>query len=1500
MLNITENMNILNLNESVSLRGATRVTNMPLEDATFPGATRVNNMPSEDATSRGAIRVNNMQMILSSAVSNTSTNPNYSSTRYGSHRVADVELSFRIETMVKRTVVDADGFSADVMEPIITMKKIRFCAAQIECFKNRDMPRHEFAGCHARHFNPHQFGGQRLCGFALSGVPCAFGTRCNMLHTINFPQIVEQVVVCPTAGGFVRQQRQRPDGKLLLCYKKLAQDLHIALPEGTPSCTNCKYAHSIEDQAVTPQSIEFKKRYADGTLDIQKMVYEIYRVLTSVSLETQKEILSINKATQYPGEAQCFLDMWFSFWSKAASIMRKTDASALALFDGASCIEENLVWELCRLLNICWTSKKQLTQVYGGRENIVLPVVRDNTQPYVHVNHREVKDIVQSNLNSIEKKRSEMISSLQDFKLSKSERDEIQNNLTKINTERTKARHAVTSTNEVQMCQGGATCKHGVHVELVDEKTGLLFAIDSDDFIGRGGHRNRQDIVSIRKNLITEIELLRAEQTTLKNAQSTSVAQSTQNQKRLSEIKNELDFNRNELVSAYNMVKLFNGSTTIAFQKKQQTVAKEYVFDKDAFLAGLHPSEPTSPEHIKMLERIEIVRKIRTKFISRMTARINKGMKIYIRNFRIQNLTKHQDIVNASPVAAKELFTQLLANRSFKVYDEKVSKPRTKTSDGRPIFYIEDNKCFIVDIHGNYRECQKGTALMTNDMQNQINKFDLSKFKEFVVSGAYTAMPFTYYLNSLYSVAWSHFQNSNVPSWNIFIEKVTQMNQRWNELGVEFVKTVSNEKWDEENKFTIEEVHVWSPEKEKFEDFWAYFFNIPKNADTNVVGTAGVIAQENPELFKQFLDLNITKTFSQWLESIPKYNATLLAMKQSSMAGYSFSTVCFFVNCVQPVSPDMSIKTCAENMAIMRMWISSNASKNIPVQGVEFAIFTTMPYQYLEFYQHGFSGAVAFARFIDDKKQGWQFMKVNKTIVEQQVSMAYMKLATFTYISNASVDRIWKKTDMLVGDVPMPITINADGSSIIVTPSIHDIEIIRLATLVRNPKGNEAEIVAILESLPTSEQSAIAMRDAVCNEFKQYVEEKLAFLQNTLITSFSKLNRRNSPTPESLSNLKNVINAKDKNAEYSMVDDIRSSCKKVNKSITDDIKSNLDDWVRLVHLDVDYIIQQVIQNTTTAVYATPDAVASLITEAHLALDEMDKHTDSVTNILQQVLKKTKAAVPSLIATARLAILSMGEKTFAPIKETKQSSKKPSEKVSKKGSKSVGSPPLPEEFEDDNFSHTTRQKNPLLLAGRYSVPNGKVLYFKDHKFVSGDDKKRVDMTWVIGPFENKKTAMSIAKSLAHTANRGGVTVKPYDENGFTVYEVRMPNASNNIIKNAKKYDIDDSDKNSAIDVSNMETSKFVSVVAKAYGYKIEQIFAPELSQYIVQNTPVRRTTVIDYETDSDNDSSDSDDERFVPGTMPRGMRDASNSPSWMMEEMDSSPTKEMRNRNKGRK
>ena len=96
-----------------------------------------------------------------------------------------------------------DGYVTTAQVSVTTMKNFEFCRRNLECSclhgsgdkEGARALEHHPRDCNLYHYNPRNFGGKKLCTFAIDRVPCRFGASCHNLHPENFPQVL------PNGGG---------------------------------------------------------------------------------------------------------------------------------------------------------------------------------------------------------------------------------------------------------------------------------------------------------------------------------------------------------------------------------------------------------------------------------------------------------------------------------------------------------------------------------------------------------------------------------------------------------------------------------------------------------------------------------------------------------------------------------------------------------------------------------------------------------------------------------------------------------------------------------------------------------------------------------------------------------------------------------------------------------------------------------------------------------------------------------------------------------------------------------------------------------------------------------------------------------------------------------------------------------------------------------------------------------------------------------------------------
>ena len=1348
--------------------------------------------------------------------------------------------------------------------------------------------RHEQKDCKFPHFNPKKFGGKHLCADALRQEPCRYA-ECRNLHPVNYPSIARSdgvIVGVRSSGGGARSngagRGPRPAGTYqpritnkLLCWKELALSLSVKLPAEESPCTGgCGFAHNVKDQHIPPQVKEFDALVASGqqaTLAaVQEWTLEVYKVISSLSPEAHARFLEVNNVTQIPEKTQFHLDMLFKQWYKAACHERSNgNPNGLALFEGPDSAKENLVWELCRRMNICWTSEKHAKQMLGGKNELCCPTKREAGAE--RINYRAVREGLESKVAQLQAEHSTTMDIFNNKKEEQSVRQAAKDKLKQVKEQLTAATRALQTAELVPICQGGATCRNGVHKELCGP-SGVLAAIDMANFCGRSSsYNNHSDIIKMRADLNSRIKKLQREYDSAKDDTSvTRGAEKLAHDQRLSALKQEIAQLIEEVCKTFNLTRLFpepGQYKPIIFAPEQQQVeAARYVFNEGDFepLEAVETHEETEEEFITRA-RLNVFRQLSHRFNREKQQRVSKYILKCVKKMRGAAAKEHHAIAFApTSEEARKKYESMLLTKSICLlpYDPAVTG-RTATRDGRTIFYFTETQVFVSTAAG--YKLYTG-SILTPVLAARVSSFSQELYRQFFNSCAFTSMSYHNYNHPFTREAWTHFSanpSSQSMGWLAFEKDVSAMRAKWDSLGMVTKKTVTEGAWDKEDptkNIQIEEVYEGCPEKDLiFADFWGYYFNIPKTSDLKVVGTAqaALVAAESMSLFQEFLTnksvllqdkvVVSTKTFAEWLTVNPKYTAAFAALNSGSFQGYSFRTITFFVNSVTPVSAAISIDDFVANEMLVRLWVSSAASRNIggAFGGVEFSTFATAPFDYHEYYTSFYpTVGRTFAEYLEARADGWKMTKTSTKALMQQRSLAHLPKEAFAHAA-AIKQHLNLKDSILFGSKPTKLTINLSSKVLQVTPSIYDNQLCQLAKLLSNTKPNCDAVRAILAKLPSSEAQARTEREECIQAFRTLHQADIISVCKQLCDTLVNLTRCRGVTPAMLQSLKAELNME-------TVETIRAAFPKLTSSNGRLFQTKFNEYITLLSLDIETNIKQLIEETTT---------------------DVCPYTD-LTGELRQ---------PALIAAA-LELLAKEEDEVEESAQVKRVSTKSAKTKSAKSTKSTSKFSVPtlvdEELSGEAvfMNRPKKQDNKLLLSGRTNVPTGFVLYMSSVKerFAAKAETKtdaavnaRSITYWHIGPFPDKATADKVRKALSQKAHLGGITTQAFADNGPTVYEVQMPDLANKVHEKAKKWDWEESQKLGALATVKQETIQLLRIAADAYGFTEDKVFAPELVKPCARPAPVRAAPV-EYESDSDeedsdSDSDDSDDEILIGGS-----------------------------------
>ena len=1489
--------------------GATRVTNMPGVQDTR-GATRVTNMHLMTSNLAVSIISKNPNLtstpVESSDVRPTSTLVQLYTGRVIKKRVVSDD-GFESTIEVEQQEVRDFHFCSTNIANCISWVQTKDKGNQQPCPKP----------CPHQHYNKDRHGGeakQNICGRALAGEPCDFGDKCIFVHPVNFPQIlrassgVATVVRASGADRAPRPPRAERAVNKVMCSLALAKKLNIALPEGKTECRGgCGSSHSVEDQHREMYQVEFDKRVSSGTLDPISMLNEVKRVLKALDASTLNDVLSITTATQLPSDGAHDRDTWFLMWSKAAGNYRATaknisrsigdlkrdlrnmseseviDArkkiskleqdqennnikvQATALYTGEDCYDENMVWELVRRFKICWTSTKQFKQMLGGKEGITMP--REWTDG-PRVDHRKVREASEATVASLSSQREKLKAIISDKTgFTDSERELAVSAISEVNIKLAEANKQLRVAALVPMCVGGWGCKHGWHCDLVDEK-GFLGAINMDNFCGRPSTRNnRSDILSVRSTLEASIAFNIEEIRKLKSANLVSTISKTEriiNERKIGEMNSELDYLRNELSTSYNLLRLFP-EPEIGVMVKKDVVVEPISYDlTDSDFPEPPAYEASEPsEEFKTYEkRVNTVRKMFRMERAKQAVSLANFVKHCVQTFRTATLKKFTAMASLSTEEAKKAYGEHIEKKHFHVVLGKPSKPRGSTYDLRPIFYLtESNECFTMDSSHILRPYTG--FITTPSFQKELDLFNLVQFKEYVACGAFRAMDFLNFHNKFTREAWFHFlDTTSTVSWDAFFLDVSSQRAKWDNLGMVTERTLHDQHWDYDSKatvrtFDVTDVYVGCVEKDiLYADFWAFYFDVPRTSDPKVVGTAGAIVTSNPLLFKEFQDSGYKGTFSDWLDSIPKYKNCVKAL--ASFPGFSFRQVCFYVNNVQPVDSNITILTFVQNEANMRAWIVSSASKNINGEhgGVDFATYMTNPYLYQEYYSYGLNmrePSISFEQFIQDKKDGWSIIAMKKSVLDQQKSTAYLHNDHFSLAASlVKESKVWTPEMMAQGKKPTPLTFG----NIVVQPSFHDVELLRLASMSRH-KNHTSEVKEILSILPRTEPEAVAHRDAVCDKFLSAHQDKLVALKEELTSIAATLPSRAIITADTFTKLQQSLVSNDVENLQIQLSVFQAGFKKLKSNThSNEFKTKVNTFIDLLRFDAVSYVDEIKASTTTTICLYTDQAdkvqaPNVLTSARFLFcppnSELDENGKPVVHTMESwwafMTESKQVSSKSTVTVTNPAVTNpkVAKKPVASKKEL--SLPTADEDIFQSGEAQLGA---------------LRQTNKLLTSGRVVVPTGCVMYLvKGDKAesVSAEGKKSVINYWVFGPFPNKSSAMKVKTAISKTGGMSA-TVREYEE----VFEVQFQDPADNAVKKALKYDGEGLE--SALASGMDKLISLIPAAAKAYGHTESKVFSPTLLRKASKAVaPKSKAVVSKSKAEADSDSDDDSVHKF---------------------------------------
>ncbi len=1328
--------------------------------------------------------------------------------------------------------------------------------------------KHNHWDCKLLHWNTKENGA--LCGACIGAFPCT-NTPCHYIHPSNYPSIQREIQVhphthahshAPAQSGRPNQYQGRqnqgfvPKTKVLMCKSALADEFGIDHPSTEKRCTGvdakgrpCNFAHNILDQTSTLAQREFISRYENGTLNVQKIMDEIIKVMTSCTPSEQQVIFKANETSCFPSYDRAFAKDWLMMWSKAASNARKTkplqiashnqiektliakrtqfdeennetlrgeiinlnstllniedsfkNTNILTLFDGG--MEEEIVWEMTRLFKICFSSYPMEEVKLGGKNNLCFPGPRDEE------NTTDNRYRLQTSINELIAKRD----------LVKKDKT-LKAKLSELNEEINVASRHLDIMNQIPICQGGTWCKFGVHVSNINS-TGTLFVIDSDNFNGRS-NANIPDVLEKRVALKKTMNSLSSERTYKQSLleENSSGLNRHELQSRINEIGTLLTELRNEYMNMFNRILLFpDGSVPLVIKPYvNETKSTEAIILDMASFCNLPPSSNIDQSMRDFYMKIHIFRE---KIAKKRTKNANAIMIRAIQNFLSVRENKFRAIANASESDAIKLYRDLIKNNHFITIIENLSSQKKKNSvtfDGRRVFYLseddKDKNIYESNGYGVLRPCASGTGLTTPTLDDLVSKFDHNKFKTYFGSGAFTVMSFNAFNTVKFMrEAWSYFAQSS-DSWSLFIEKVLSSNNEFESMGIireKIPRNISESSYDD-LPYTIVERRVYCPEREKYgDDSWAFFFKIPLAKNPKIVGEDSKLAMEQPDLFNEFMNANTVITFTAWLLSDgielrrKQIRAAYIAYKSDEFANYNWNTIFTYVNFVRICDSKITIQYFSENEFFTKKWISSPASK----KGITLESFLANPIAYIEYYQHDFSSfgtihVYTFEQFMKDKIDGWTLVRPKKMTCNKITSLAWISGDLFDLVAkNSNKNQLWSIKDLIeYGTEPNQfLNFSKGGNQFIVPRSICDDIFFQIVRAIKS--SNVSELKMLLEQLPSSLSEANMRLDTMISEYRV----EMACKKQTAFHNFFDL-VSNKFSKEEISELNDDV-----------VSRIEEFIKLSNKRNRTPLTKAFTQLMQISSIDIDASVLKIKRNLTTDVCPTftdfGDSTSelktpTLITIARNMIDELGS-IDNQKPIMQKVSvnSSSQGSDDDSDEDSDDEIIIGGSNI----------------NFSKKNVIDCDF----ENFQPNQDMFANPKTTPLQDAARFNLTGNKQYYINRVNITKERGTKITQSYWAIGPFQSNVDAKSTKSAISNKLKTSGITINKFSkEDHQDTFEILIPDKGIKMAKRADRRGASN-DTSSAMEQGVLdEISDLVPVILKSLNVVQSAIYAPNI-------------------------------------------------------------------------
>ena len=1112
-----------------------------------------------------------------SAINTTRSESATNMTRSESHTLNNNTIALWFTPFGSNLVVDRQILGTDGYTTMIKVNEFNFCKKNIMWVVKKaqgdnagaDAIHHDFHVCKFTHFSYFKFNKKNLCGSSIGGVPCKFGTKCNLIHPLNYPQIL---------NVFEEDENK----KKLMCWKQLMKDYKVALPLGEVECNgNCNFAHTIEEQYIPSSAKILKNRIESNTLDMQKIVDEIVRVLTVSSDETKKKIFSKTDNNSFPPLSSTCVDKWLTCWFTAASLIRKekkyenNNLESLILFPNIK-DEDDIVYEICRCMKSCPASyDMQIKRITN--KNVLC-------SPYENKNDC------------------------------------------------------------IPICRGGRQCKFGVHLTDVDND-GNLNIIDIDNLNGKSSmtipdliikrksiRTNIDELVSTRVEKIKELVALDAKES---KDHDTRMSKNTI-YSQLSDLNKLIDERCEIYINMFNSIKLIPNGTSITVSLPKST-SISHIPNENAFplLEQLSVSPRTlSPEEIETKKR-EAIEKAEKALAKEKKDAVLRECVSKFRNYREKKIS---EIANSSTVnEARTLYSDFLndTNKCFvrvnqKKYNPKTLKKMTTTKDNRLIFFTSDNDdtVRVCNQFGTLIKCPTGSVMTSKDFETMVKSFDHDTFKTFYSTDAYTAVSYNSYQKyPIVREAWTQYKqlvnNNQYKDWDAFYNVVREKNLYWNQMDIEKKSFISAPRiglWNNKTK-SLEggkdglvhlDIITTCPERHVYDNFWGFFFKKPIISDEAIVGDDGDLAMKETHLFDQFRAIKSTLTFTQWLAgdnadsnasiASPNIRVAYDAYKANTFKNNSWSTIYTYVNYVRP-------------------------------HNISFATFIADEVNYTEYYKQAKNTVnISFSDFVESKKSGWELS--NGQIQKTNALNSLLDLSENMIKSAASfIAKIcpWTITNLIeFGELPSKtFPIYVDKSLYSVQSTIADDTIYKLITALSKKTTSIDTIKSLMANIPTTYEDSLKLRDDMCKNYKEHMKVSI----NNSCDSFIKTIDNSKIDMTYMNNLHESITSNSDSSESS-IQYIRTIIDK-KTTMQQRIKLNelFDTFLRIAKKNVNNNIE-IIKNNISLIEYGHDTVPALMEYA-------EKRINSPTDCISLSLVSCISSSPSSpIFTSKPTVNSM--------------------------------------------------------------------------------------------------------------------------------------------------------------------------------------------------------------------------------------------------------------------